>query len=313
MSPDHQPLFSVIIIAYNMAREVPRVVQSFLPGYQQGVEPDDIEIIVMENGSSVPIPQDIVNSWPKNVRYINVTDPKPSPAQALNDAVALASAPWVCPVIDGARMVSSGLFKRAKELIQTHPNPFIATLGFHLGDMVQQFNIANGYNQQVEDQLLQSIDWPNEPYRLFDISCLGQSAALAWLAPVAESNAPILKKSFYQDLGGFDTGFDIPGGGLVNLDFFKRAVEHADSQYVLLLDEASFHQYHGGVTTSRPVSAPSLEHEGRTTWDVYADQYQRLRGFAYAKPQTAPLLYGELRPEVQRILFEAVAAAQSEG
>ena len=306
-----KPMFSVVIISYNMAREIPRTVQSFLPPYQMGVSNDEIEIIVMENGSSAPIDPSIVNKWPNNVRYIKAENPHPSPAKALNEGVKMAKANWVCPVIDGARMVSPGIFKAAKTLIKAqsheHVSPIIATIGRHLGDKVQFFNVREGYDQDAEDALLRSINWPNEPYRLFDISCVGGSAQGSWLLPIAESNVLIMAKTLYENLGGYDQSFDIAGGGLVNLDFFKRAIEHKNSQYYLLLGEASFHQYHGGVTTSRPVSDPSLEDKTVTTWEIYARQYKRIRGADYAKPTTEPILHG---PMTKRVQAEALAATK---
>lgn len=303
-----RPLISVVIIAYNMAREIPRTVQSFLPPYQTGIEPHDVEIIVMENGSTSPVPKAVIEAWPDMVRYIPVEHPHPSPAKALNQGVAMARGDWVCPVIDGARMVSPGLLRSIHMCEGAFENPFIASLGFHLGAEVQQKNILNGYNQDREDALLQSIDWPRNPYRLFEISCLGESARGAWFKPIAESNAPLLKKSFYQSLGGYDEAFDIPGGGIVNLDFFKRAVEAQESQYVLLLSEASFHQYHGGVTTSRSVSEVSLTDASRSTWQVYADQYKTLRGKDFAVTDIKPVLMGRIRPEISKFINQAVNA-----
>lgn len=304
-NPPQRPLFSVVIIAYNMAREIPRTVQSFLTPYQTGIQPDDIEIIVMENGSNTPVDPEIVAAWPDNVRYVNVRNPHPSPAQALNAGVNMAKADWVCPVVDGARMVTPGLFKAAKELINAHPNPVIATIGRHLGDQAQQFSVKDGYNQSVEDALLKSIHWPNDPYKLFDISCVGGSAQGAWLMPIAESNVIILKKTQYEHIGGYDENFNIPGGGLINLDFFKRAVEHENSQYCLLIGEASFHQYHGGVTTSRPVSDPSIEDEKFTTWEIYAQQYESIRGVPYEISTQIPILYGHITSHVRTIALIA--------
>jgi len=46
---NRRPEISIIIIAYNMAREVPRTVFSFLPPFQRGIAPEDVEIIVVEN------------------------------------------------------------------------------------------------------------------------------------------------------------------------------------------------------------------------------------------------------------------------
>lgn len=300
-----RPLISIVIIAYNMAREIPRTVFSFLPPYQHEIDFDDIEIIVMENGSSHPVDPEVVRSWPDCVRYIEVENPHPSPARALNQGVAMCKGDWVCPVIDGARLISPGVLKSAHELIKAHENPIIATTGYHLGHKTQQMNVLEGYNQQAEDALLASIDWPNNPYDLFEISCLGGSARKSWFSQISESNVLVLKKEFYNVIGGFDENFDIPGGGLVNLDFFKRCADHESSQYIMLLGEGSFHQYHGGVTTSRAVSLPSLKDASKTTWQIYAEQYLAIRGEPYQSSQTYPLIYGEANPVVRKQTIKA--------
>ncbi len=304
-SNSDRPLITVIIISYNMAREVPRTVQSFLPPYQKNISNDDIEIIVMENGSSAPIDPEIVRGWPECVRYIQVKDPKPSPANALNQGVAMARGEWVCPVIDGARMITPGVIHQSHTLMRAHQNPVIATIGYHLGHKTQQENVLDGYNQAEEDALLESIGWPNNAYNLFKISSLGGSAKGGWLSKIAESNVLILKKDFYLSIGGYDERFDTPGGGLVNLDFFKRSVEHESSQYVMLLGEGSFHQYHGGVTTSRAVNLPSLENKKKTTWELYSEEYIGIRGEAYKVPQEVPFVYGKATPVVRTQTIEA--------
>jgi len=290
-----------------MAREIPRTVLSFLPPYQQGVDDGDVEIIVMENGSSIPVPMTERKMWPQTVRYVTVSNPKGSPASALNAGVAMAKGDWVCPVIDGARLVSPGLLGQAMKFTQLYENPVIATLGYHLGDKPQQKNVAFGYNQAVEDELLADIGWPDNAYKLFDVSALGTSARGAWLAPIAESNVLIMRKRFYQQIGGYDEAFDIPGGGLVNLDFFRRAITHKDSVYGLLIDEASFHQYHGGVTTSRPVKTPDPGDPSRTTWEIYAAQYEAIRGEPFSVVKTSPILFGRRLPHVEKTAQKAAA------
>lgn len=296
-----RPLFSIIIVSYNMAREVPRTVQSFLPPYQTAIRPEEVEVIVLENGSPRPIPDAVIERWPHNVRYVTVPNPKASPAHALNLGVSLSSGHWVCPVIDGARLVTPGLLSKTKQIIQIYDNPVIATLAYHLGSILQPLNAERGYNQEEEDKLLASINWPENAYQLFDISCLAGSSRDGWLKPLPECNAPILRREFYDAIGGYDECFDIPGGGIVNHDFFRRCVDHDESDYVMLLDEGSFHQYHGGVTTSRSV-AKSDENapEGPSVWDRYVQQYERIRSQPYAPPVKTPTLFGEAAPHVIR-------------
>lgn len=295
---------SVIIISYNMPREVPRTVQSFMPPYQLGVAAGDVEIIVIENGSSSPVPASVIAGWPEYVRYHPIRDARPSPASALNVGAAISGAPIICPVIDGARMASPGLLRSALSALAMAPEGFVASVGFHLGHKRQQEAVLEGYNQSVEDRLLESISWPDDGYRLFEICATAGSGKAAWFGPIAESNAPVLSREMFEALGGFDERFDIPGGGLVNLDFFNRALEMVWRPYFMTLGEGTFHQFHGGVTTSRNVSEP--ETDGESTWSKYARQYAEIRAKPYATPIRRPLLIGEFPTEAARIGRDAL-------
>jgi len=304
------PILSIVIVAYNMRREIPRTVLSFLPPYQKGVSPADLEVIVVDNASTDPIPEEIIDQWPKNVRFHAASRATPSPAGALNQGVAIARGEWVCLVVDGARIASPGLAAKMLAARGIAPNPAICSVGLHLGDKTQQRAVEEGYNQVVEDALLKSIEWPDNGYRLFDISCFGGSAQAGWFSGLGESNAICVRKSFYTKIGGFDECFDLPGGGLVNLDFFKRCVEDPSSQYVLLLGEGTFHQFHGGVTTSRHVTKPSVTNPSRTTWEVYADQYEKIRGQGYSAPRAQPIFFGRLEKHGRASLFKAAKTYQ---
>ena len=299
------PRLSVVIVSYNMRREIPRTVLSFLPPYQRGVSTRDVEVIVVENGSSEPIAADAFSDYRALARLIHADPATPSPASALNQGVAAAQGEWVCLVIDGARMASPGLVRQSLNATEIGTEPLICTVGFHLGNKVQQFAVADGYDQTVEDELLQSVDWPNDGYRLFDISCFAGSSRYGWFDGLNESNAITMRKSFFERIGGFDERFDIPGGGFVNYEFFKRALEHRDATYVLLLGEGTFHQYHGGVTTSRPITQQSVEDKTRTTMQVYADQYRKICGAPWSRPAKQPVLFGALEERSRAALVRA--------
>jgi len=100
---------------------------------------------------------------------------------------------------------------------------------------LQHRSVATGYDQVQEDALLAAIDWPHNGYRLFDIAVLAGSCLEGWFQPIAESNAVFVRRDAYERLGGFDERFDLPGGGFVNLDFFRRAALREGSELVILL------------------------------------------------------------------------------
>ena len=294
-----EPKISVIIVCYNMSREIVRTVKSFLPPYQIDILPGEVEVIVIDNGSPSPVRRDIIDGWPSDVKYMYIDDAHPSPAGALNHGIRISKSSVVCPVIDGARMASPGLLRAGLKALDYSDRTFVATIGFHLGDEIQQIAVQKGYCQQIEDQLLDRIDWFNSGYRLFEICAPGGSSRCAWFDTISESNAPILKKSLFEEIGGFEERFDFAGGGFVNLDFLTRAQSMEDVDYLLVLGEATFHQFHGGVTTSRHVQLP--EEDGVTTYEKYNRQYASIRGERYSHPKRLPILFGEFHPHIAEI------------
>ncbi|NHK29503.1 glycosyltransferase family 2 protein [Parvularcula flava] len=303
--PQDKPLISIVIVAYDMAREIPRTVASFLPPYQICVSATDIEIIVVENGSPSPVAQETIAGWPANVRYMMADPVTTTPATALNQGIAAARGDYICAVIDGARMASPGLLKYTMQATGLAAEPAVATVGCHIGYKLQAVAVKEGYCQAIEDEMLAAIDWQNNGYDLFNISCFGGSAPSGWLGNLAESNAITLSRRMMAELGGFDERFDIPGGGIVNLDFFRRAVEHPDTTYMLVMGEATFHQYHGGVTTSRPVARADAETPGLSTWQRYARQYRQITGKAWAVPTVEPVMIGGFTPQGRKALQRA--------
>src|SRR5262249_578996 len=126
-------------------------------------------------------------------------------------------------------------------------NPFIVVPPVHLGPSHQDQTVPKGYNQQREDEMLAAIDWPADGYQLFRVAGSPSDASSGWFGCPFGSNCFCLRRTAWQKLGGFDARFQLVCGGLVNLDFFCRAAESTEMDYVMLLGEASFHQTHGGV------------------------------------------------------------------
>ncbi len=275
---------SVVIVAFNMARELPRTIRSFSPEMQLGIAAGEYELIVVDNGSTRPFNETEVRSAADNVVVHYMTDAGVSPVAAINKGLAMACGELVGVCIDGARMASPGLLAAALQASRLHPRPVIGSVAFHLGPKVQMQSVKEGYSQSVEDELLRRSGWEEDGYRLFEISVFAGSSSAGWFVTPAETNALFMRAEHWRDLGGYDPGFVTPGGGLANLDTWKRACEDPSSELIMLLGEATFHQVHGGVATNSPVSKLDLFHE----------EYMRLRGKAFERTTRAPRFYGAL-------------------
>ena len=109
-------------------------------------------------------------------------------------------------------------------------------------------------------------------------------------------------RSAWEELGGLDERFTSPGGGLVNLDFYRRACDRA-SDLVMLLGEGTFHQVHGGVATNVPPE--------RHPWREFHAEYVAIRGADFAAPTRAAVYVGRCTSQALPFLARSVAAARS--
>ncbi len=298
-----RPRLSVIVIVYDMDREAPRTLRSLAVPYQRGIAERDYEVIVIDNGSPVPLGEDRVRALGPQFRYHYLRDAQRSPAAALNQGVAKSRGDIVGLFIDGARIASPGLLSTALQGFRLDRDPTVATLGWHLGPEVQNQSIAKGYCRAEEDRLLEAIAWPNDGYRLFEIATLAGSSYRGYFATPAESNALFMTRHAFRELGGFDPAFDLPGGGLVNLDFFIRALEREDAPLIMLLGEGTFHQMHGGAATG--VADVGVR------FQAWSEQYRMIRGKAWQHPDKPMTLLGALPPAARKSLFDSVDALRA--
>ncbi|MGB1141151.1 MAG: glycosyltransferase family 2 protein [Halioglobus sp.] len=279
---------SIILVAYDMAREMPRTLHSLSAGYQQAGRAIDYEVIVVDNGSPEPLAEDSVLEHGEQFRLLRIDDASPSPAAAINAAVVQSQGRYVGIIVDGARMLSPGVLRWARACFSLEPRSVASVLGFHLGPEHQRLSSARGYNQRVEDRLLDRIGWPENPYKLFEIAALAGSSKFGWYGPIAESNCVFLQRELFDEIGGYEERFDSPGGGMVNLDFYKRACEAGEVSLYYLVGEGCFHQIHGGVTTG------GKEREA-SRYDSLHGEYQTIRGEKFTAPTNHPILIGHSR------------------
>ncbi len=307
---DLPPALSLVVIVYDMQVQAERTLLSLSPQYQEGVSESDYEVIVVENESANNLSRDFVERLPANFSYHLRAERESTPVHAVNHGVGISRGRYVCIMIDGARLVTPGVVKNILRGHRLHERSVVTVPGYHIGNQLQQTAVEQGYGVEQDQALIDSIAWPMEGYRLFEIACFSGSCVPGFFLPNSESNCISIPRDLWATLGGLDTRFDLRGGGLVNLDLYKRACEFPGVEHVMLLGEGTFHQFHGGVTTGGEAGQirDALIEEMKA-------QYIQIRGYPYESPRGNPVYLGECPVQVMRFIeySSARALASQEG
>ncbi len=296
-----KPILSVVVIFYNMTREAERTLFSLSTRFQTDISDAECEIVAIDNGSARALDPEGIRKIASNINYQFLKTESASPAAAVNLGVRSARGEFIAAIVDGARMASPGLLSTTIKALRTYSNPFVSALSWHLGPDVQNVSMLNDYDQSVEDQLLDSINWRQEGYRLFDISTIAQSSNVGFLGGMPrECSFFAMRKSQFDEIGGFDERFQCPGGGLVNQDFLKRTLAIPTLNPVVILGEGVFHQFHGGVATNVPMKIHPFEE--------FQEEYARIHGRRYRPdPPVEPSYLGKMPSAAMRFVNGGIA------
>ena len=296
-----KPLLSIIVIVYDMPEQALETVYSLSSQYQNKVNDNEYEILVVENKSGNNINPGKLKGLGKNIHYVLRDEKSPTPVFAINEAAGRAQGDFLAIVIDGARLVTPGIVRATLDICRLDENATISVPGYHLGAEPQQQAILNGYSQSKEKDLLHSINWPEDGYRLFDIACLGGSTVThGILQRFSESNYLVLSKLRFQELGGYEERFNSHGGGYANLDLFRRACMQASSRLFVLVWEGTFHQYHGGATTGGDKS------DRRELMQKLLKQYIDIRGEAHKPYEGDFEIFGLFNPYASQFIASSM-------
>ncbi len=251
-----------------MPLQLERTLVSCSPEYQQA-DPGEIEIIVVDNGSDVPL--SIEDLQLNNVSKVIRIDGKPSPVFGLNEGIKQAKFSNIAIMIDGAHMLSPGVFRNAKSIIQLMPRPVISIPQYIFGPTSQNLRTSKDAFGS-ESKHLKAIEWPSNGYRLFEYAIFPGENYLRDIYEAIESNCLITTKAILNDCGVLDERFDEPGGGLANLELYIRLCHDTRNEYVTTPGEGTFHQDHSGTTTSPTIA------ERQALVDKYFEQFRDLTG-----------------------------------
>lgn len=294
-----KPLLSIIVIAYDMSRQALNTLYSLSTAYQVDVDAQDYEVILVENRSSRNMDPEAIARLPGQFRYFLRDEPGVSPAAAINFGFSQARGEYIGLMIDGARLVSPGVVSYALMAYRITRDALAVVPGYHLGENEQQFHLTHDYTEEKEQALLESVNWRHDGYRLFEISCWSGANPNGVFHPFMECNCLFLSADVFREIGQADERFNFSGGGSLNLFLYRKAAIHPHTQLFMLAGEGSFHQLHGGVTTS--------EFEGRErVLQEQNNQLCALLGYPFRSPTIEPILLGKVKAPAMPYLRRSV-------
>jgi len=265
--------YSFIIQSFDMKTEVPNTLLSVSPEYQK-FNKEEYEVILIQNPSSNNLTEKELDFFTGNLIFIQNEHNIPI-TKSINSAVKVANGENLIICIDGARILSPGILKYCSQAITLSHRAIVAFHGFHLGIFPQQKAISQKlYSKEDETNFLKEINFPNNPQALFFNASWAESSSNGYFHQMAESNCLMLPKTTYEKIGGFDERLNSLSGGLANLDLYNRVLEQRDHRLFFVLGEGSFHQYHGGDTTSNQ--------QGK--FDKYRKEYKEKTGIDWSFP-----------------------------
>ncbi|MBN2343270.1 MAG: glycosyltransferase [Deltaproteobacteria bacterium] len=275
-----------VIVAFNMLEQLKRTLTSCSSDYQQAAV-DEIEIIIVDNGSDIPLRIEDFSQYPNVSKVIRMND-KPSPVFGLNEGIRQAEFSNVALMIDGAHLLSPGVFRNAKSILQNINRPVISIPQYIFGPDSQNIrNIKDAFSQ--ETAYLNKIDWPSDGYKLFDYAVLPGEHFERDIYGAVESNCLITTKTILEDSGGFDERFCEPGGELANLEIYIRLSHEPRNEYVVLAGEGTFHQDHHGITTGADIE------KRQALVEKYLKRYSDFTGNERLLQGRPPFYYGIVR------------------
>ncbi len=287
---------TIVVAFYNMRREAARTLHSLSRAYQEGIADVSYEVVAIENGSDPDqkLGEEFVRSFGPEFRYIDLADEAtPSPAIALNRGIREGRGRAFALMIDGAHVLTPGVLHFGLAGLATYAPAIVATQQWYIGPGQQGEAMRDGYDQQYEDRLFESIRWPSAGHRLFEIGHFVGDRD--WFDGVWESNCMFVSRAQLAQVGGFDESFSVAGGGYANLELYERLGSAPDITVCTIMGEGSFHQVHGGTTTNQTDAA-----ERRARVFGYSQEYADLRGRFFRGPGKPIHYVGRLSTEAAR-------------
>ena len=244
------PTVSIILIACRMREQLHNTLLTLGPAYQRNCTARDYEVILVENSSAENLDRESIAALPANIHYFLREEDSRSPVPAINFAFEHCRGQYVGLVMDGARMLSPGVIEHALLAQRITGQALTVIPGYHLGGREQHLYDNARLALAAEQALLASVNWREDGYELFSIATFSGANRRGYLHPILECNCLFASRENFRRVGDADSRFMQPGGGSVNLHIYRSLGMLPGIELFVVPGEGSFHQFHGGVSTS---------------------------------------------------------------
>jgi len=287
-----------------MAEQALNTIYTLSAQHQRNIKETDYEIIVVENRSDQNIDTQRLYALGNNIRYQCREEKGVSPAAAINAGLEMCRAPFVGLLIDGARMVTPRVIEYTLGAQRVDQNALVIVPGYNLGPDLHHLNKSLNYNEATEQALLNDVNWKQDGYRLFDIANISEANPRGVFQPFMECNCMLTSKTNWERIGGADEAFHFPGGGGLNLHMYRRLGVLKETEYFFILPgEGSFHQYHGGVSTTERSDREEMLLSPRSQLESYWNG--KFKGL-----EREPILLGAVTAPAQKFLHYSSERAE---
>jgi hypothetical protein len=297
-----RPRLSIVIVVYRMPRQAMNTLYTLSPRHQREVAGSDYEVVVVENESDRTLDEDRVLSLGGNVRYYRRAEPGVSPTNAINFGLERCRAPYVGVMIDGARMVTPRVVRYALDAFAMHREALVVAPGYHVG-RAEHEALGAGFDEAAEEALLDMVDWRGDGYQLFEVARFGAANPRGFFHPILETNGLFARRERFERIGGADNRFQLAGGGALNMHLYRSLGLLPGTRLVVLAGEGTFHQLHGGVSTSGSDHREELLSES-------ARQIQEIWDGGFRTLEMEPVILGAVAGPA--LSFMAAAAARGQ-
>lgn len=296
------PKLSVLVVFHRMSRQAENTLHSISVAFQNGMRAEDYEVVAVENVSNDVLGRERATAACPNVRYFLREEMGRSPMPAAAFALAESRAPYVGLLLDGANLLTPRTLETALLARKLFSNPVVAVPGYHLGDRPQHLHASARAAEESEQRQLVHVDWKRNGYALFDVASASPAFEKGFFNPFLEASCLFATRESLERMGGADLRFGLEGGGQVCAFLYGELMNLPEARLVVLAGEGTFHQFHGGVTTS---ASPDREDRVR----IAGEHLEQISGrHPYARPPREPFVLGVFPPQCMPFLEAACDA-----